>query len=320
MLEQNNTIVVAKILYNCDTVYLSSPPFEVKRGNLILVDTSNGPEIASISGTIRVKPDGTQLSRIIRQCTEEDLRIKLENECKAQEARQLTVEKIIKHNLEMKLVSIHYFFDDNKILFSFTADERVDFRELVKDLASVFKRRIELRQIGARDEAKIVKGTGICGRDFCCTAIKNELQPVTIKMAKDQNLTLNSSKISGACGRLLCCLAYEHTAYCETKKLLPAEGSVINFEGQSMMLSEINILKMQATLRTKENAQIQVPLDRILPADKLEQLRAVRPVGSCADTADSAQEPNGTSPSTRDAVPGDPRSAQAAGESQVPVG
>jgi len=174
MSEQNNSIVVAKILYNCDTIYLAPPPFDVKRGNLIIVETSNGPEIASVSGTIRVKPDGTQLVKILRQCTEEDLKVKLENDRKSQEAYEPTVEKIRKHNLNMKLVTIHYFFDDNKILFSFTADERVDFRELVKDLASVFKRRIELRQIGARDEAKIVKGTGICGRDFCCTAIKNE--------------------------------------------------------------------------------------------------------------------------------------------------
>jgi cell fate regulator YaaT (PSP1 superfamily) len=320
MSEQNNAIVVAKILYNCDTVYLSSPPFDVKRGNLILVETSNGPEIASVSGTIRAKPDGTQLGKVIRQCTEEDLKVKLDNERKASEAHQLTIEKIRKHNLEMKLVSIHYFFDDNKILFSFTADERVDFRELVKDLASVFKRRIELRQIGARDEAKIVKGTGICGRDFCCTAIKNELQPVTIKMAKDQNLTLNSSKISGACGRLLCCLAYEHTAYCETKKLLPAEGSVMNFEGQSVVLAEINIMKMRATLRTKDDAQIHVPLDRIISSDKLEQLRAARTVGSSPDTAGSGNEPVETASVAHDAMSGESQSGQAAGESQVPVG
>jgi cell fate regulator YaaT (PSP1 superfamily) len=320
MSEQNESIVVAKVLYNCDTIYLTPPPFEVKRGNLIIVETSNGPEIASVSGTTRVKPDGTQLVKILRQCSEEDLKVKLENEHKSQEAYEPTVEKIRKHGLDMKLVFIHYFFDDNKILFSFTADERVDFRELVKDLASVFKRRIELRQIGARDEAKIVKGTGICGRDFCCTAIKNELQPVTIKMAKDQNLTLNSSKISGACGRLLCCLAYEHTAYCETKKLLPAEGSVMNFEGQTVVLSEVNILKMRATLKTKEDAQIQVPLDRIIPPDKLEQFRASRIAGACHETVDKDPVQVGTAQEARDTADGESPGGQAAGENQVPVG
>ena len=162
----------------------------------------------------------------------------------------------------MKLVSIHYFLDDAKIIFNFTADGRVDFRELVKDLASVFKRRIELRQIGARDEAKIIKGYGVCGREFCCNAVKHELQPVTIKMAKDQNLTLNSSKISGACGRLLCCLAYEHSAYCEIKSSYPSEGTVFNYDNKKVCLAEINILKMTATLKTEDNIII-IPLEEL---------------------------------------------------------
>jgi cell fate regulator YaaT (PSP1 superfamily) len=163
----------------------------------------------------------------------------------------------------MKLVSVHYFLDDQKIIFNFTADGRVDFRELVKDLASVFKKRIELRQIGARDEAKIITGCGVCGRDFCCSAIKHELQPVTIKMAKDQNLTLNSSKISGACGRLLCCLAYEHEAYCNFKRNYAEEGSTLMFEDKKVTLCEINILKRVATLRSQDNITFTVPIERL---------------------------------------------------------
>jgi cell fate regulator YaaT (PSP1 superfamily) len=271
MPEQQNSTIVAKLLYNCETVYLTPPNFELKRGDLILIDASNGPEIASVAGVTHGKLDGTQPVKVIRLCNEDDILKKNENRKKEEEASLIAVEKIKKHNLEMKLVSVHYFFDDNKILFSFTADERVDFRELVKDLASVFKKRIELRQIGARDEAKIVKGTGICGRAFCCTAIKNELQPVTIKMAKDQNLTLNSSKISGACGRLLCCLAYEHTVYCDIKKNYPAEGSVFEFGGKTVMLSEINILRMKATLKSKDEASYQVPLDKLRICSKSEE-------------------------------------------------
>jgi cell fate regulator YaaT (PSP1 superfamily) len=271
MSEQQNSTIVAKLLYNCETVYLTPPNFDLKRGDLILIDSANGPEIASVSGVTHGKSDGTQPVKAIRPCNEDDIRRKDENRKREEEAALIAVEKIKNHNLEMKLVSVHYFFEDNKILFSFTADERVDFRELVKDLASVFKKRIELRQIGARDEAKIVKGTGICGRAFCCTAIKNELQPVTIKMAKDQNLTLNSSKISGACGRLLCCLAYEHTVYCDIKKNYPAEGSVFEFNGKMVMLSEINILKMKATLKTKDEASYQVPLDKLRICSKCEE-------------------------------------------------
>ena len=258
-------IVVGRLLYNCETVFLETPDFAVKKGDLILIQITSGSEIASASGMTRLKPEGVQPGKIIRVCTEEDLQKKLANEQREAEAFEITLEKIKKHTLDMKLVSVHYFFDDNKILFNFTADERVDFRELVKDLASVFKKRIELRQIGARDEAKIIKGTGICGRSFCCTAIKNELQPVTIKMAKDQNLTLNSSKISGACGRLLCCLAYEHTSYCDVKRRYPAEGSMIEYDGKTVELSEINILTSTAVLKTEDQMFMHVPLES-LPA------------------------------------------------------
>jgi cell fate regulator YaaT (PSP1 superfamily) len=262
-MSEQKGIVIAKLLYNCEVCYLELLDSEISRGTHVLIETQNGPEIALVTGVTQATVEGVNPGKIIRIATEQDMKRKLDNEERENEAFTITLEKIKLHNLDMKLVSVHYFFDDNKIIFNFTADERVDFRELVKDLASVFKKRIELRQIGARDEAKIVKGTGICGRDFCCNAIKNELQPVTIKMAKDQNLTLNSSKISGACGRLLCCLAYEHEAYCQVKKQYPSEGSTIEYEGKKVTLSEINILKMEATLKTEENIIIRVPLKNI---------------------------------------------------------
>ncbi len=256
-------LVVAKLCYNCETCFLEIPEFEITRGDQIIIETENGPEVAIVSGITHSEPEGVEPGNIIRKSTEEDQKLIKKNAKRGEEAFQITLEKIKKHNLDMKLVSIHYFFDDNKIIFNFTADGRIDFRELVKELASVFKKRIELRQIGARDEAKIITGSGICGRDFCCNAIKNELQPVTIKMAKDQNLTLNSSKISGACGRLFCCLAYEHEAYCEIKKNYPPEGSTIKYAGKTVTLTEINILKMVASLRTRDEITIQVPLEEL---------------------------------------------------------
>ncbi len=258
--------VIAKVLYNNGVSFLEVPDFKIEKGYLIIIETENGPEIAAVSGITLSKLNDNQIGKIIRVCNEQDLIKMKENEKKEKDAFEITLEKIKRHDLDMKLVNVHYFLDDNKIIFNFTADERVDFRELVKDLASIFKKRIELRQIGARDEAKIVRGFGICGRDFCCNTIKNELRPVTIKMAKDQNLTLNSSKISGACGRLLCCLAYEHEAYLEIKKNYPPEGSVIEYEGKMVTLTEINILKMIGTLKTEDEIYMQVSLEE-LPKD-----------------------------------------------------
>jgi cell fate regulator YaaT (PSP1 superfamily) len=264
---ENNGYVITRLQYNNETCYSSLPGFEAQRGDLLVIETVNGPELAHMSGISAHIPEGAELRKLLRQSTEDDLRKMKENEKRELEAFDITQEKIKKHGLDMKLVSIHYFLDDQKIIFNFTADGRVDFRELVKDLASVFKKRIELRQIGARDEAKIVMGCGVCGRDFCCSAIKHELQPVTIKMAKDQNLTLNSSKISGACGRLLCCLAYEHDAYCEIKRHYIEEGSSFTYEGKRVTLCEINILKGLATLRSADNMIFTLPLDQLPEAE-----------------------------------------------------
>ena len=178
------------------------------------------------------------LKPVIRIATEQDEKQAEKNRQKEKEAFKICLEKIAKHKLDMKLVEAEYTFDNNKLLFYFTADGRIDFRELVKDLAAVFRTRIELRQIGVRDETKIMGGYGICGRQLCCHTFLSEFAPVSIKMAKEQNLSLNPTKISGVCGRLMCCLKYEHEAYAELQKVTPRQGSVVDTpEGRGKVVS-----------------------------------------------------------------------------------
>jgi cell fate regulator YaaT (PSP1 superfamily) len=159
----------------------------------------------------------------------------------------------------MKLVTVHYLLEEAKILFFFTAESRVDFRELVKDLVAIFKTRIELRQIGVRDESRVVGGLGVCGRAYCCHAVSDKLRPVSIKMAKDQNLSLNSMKISGPCGRLLCCLSYEHCFYGEQRRLMPPEGCKIVHDGTQWKVMELNVVLGKVTLSAEDGRQLQIP-------------------------------------------------------------
>ena len=159
----------------------------------------------------------------------------------------------------MKLVSVHYLLEEPKILFFFTAENRVDFRELVKDLVGVFKTRIELRQIGVRDESRVIGGLGVCGRGFCCHMVSDKLKPVSIKMAKDQNLSLNSMKISGPCGRLLCCLAYEHCFYGEQRRLLPPEGCRFSYDGSQWKVLESNVILRLVKISSEDGRQIHLP-------------------------------------------------------------
>ena len=167
----------------------------------------------------------------------------------------------------MKLVHVHYLLEEPKILFFFTAESRVDFRELVKDLVGIFKTRIELRQIGVRDESRVLGGLGVCGRAYCCHAVSDNLKPVSIKMAKDQNLSLNSMKISGSCGRLLCCLAYEHLFYSEQRRLIPSEGTKINWDGTMWKVTEVNVVMGKVKLNTDEGRMVQVPSTAFEKAD-----------------------------------------------------
>ena len=194
-------------------IYFFSPgKFDVKRGNQVIVETARGIEFGNVVTGPKDVPDDQimqPLKTVIRIATEEDRRTEEKNREKEKEAFQICLEKIRKHGLEMKLINAEYTFDNNKVLFYFTADGRIDFRELVKDLAAVFRTRIELRQIGVRDETKIRGGIGVCGRPLCCHTYLSEFAPVSIKMAKEQNLSLNPTKISGVCGRLMCCLTNE---------------------------------------------------------------------------------------------------------------
>lgn len=206
----------------------------IKDGDPVIVETIRGIEYGQVVvGPKLIKEEDViqPLKKVLRLATEEDIKCNKENKEKEQQAFDLCFRKIEEHELEMKLVDIEYTFDNNKVIFYFTADGRIDFRELVKDLASIFRTRIELRQIGVRDEAKMIGGLGPCGRPMCCSSFLGEFYPVSIKMAKEQKLSLNPSKISGICSRLMCCLNYEHHVYEENIKELPDVGDKVHVAG-----------------------------------------------------------------------------------------
>ncbi|NLP14687.1 MAG: stage 0 sporulation family protein [Clostridium sp.] len=212
----------------------------------VIVETARGIEFGLVvvpNTEISEEEIVAPLKKVIRVATEEDKAHHAENIAKEKDAFNICLEKIQDHNLEMKLIDVEYTFDNNKVLFYFTADGRVDFRELVKDLASVFRTRIELRQIGVRDEAKMMGGLGVCGRVLCCNSFLGDFQPVSIKMAKEQGLSLNPTKISGACGRLMCCLKYEQEAYEEILTRVPNEKAIVETpDGQGVIVA-ISLLK-----------------------------------------------------------------------------
>ena len=229
-------------------IYFFSPgQFAVKQGDHVIVETARGVEYGRVvSGPKEVSDDSVvqPLKSVIRIATDEDKRTVEENHQKEKEAFKICQEKIRKHNLDMKLIDAEYTFDNNKMLFYFTADGRIDFRELVKDLAAVFKTRIELRQIGVRDETKILGGIGICGRPLCCHTYLSEFAPVSIKMAKEQNLSLNPTKISGVCGRLMCCLKNEQETYEYLNRKLPGVGDIVTLpDGMKGEVSGVNVLR-----------------------------------------------------------------------------
>ncbi len=231
-------------------VYFFAPgKLEIKTGDKVIVETARGVEFGSVvTGPKEVEDDRiTQpLKSVIRIATHDDVKKEEKNREKEKEAFEICLEKIRKHNLEMKLIDAEYTFDNNKVLFYFTADGRIDFRELVKDLASVFRTRIELRQIGVRDETKIRGGIGICGRPLCCNTYLTEFAPVSIKMAKEQNLSLNPTKISGVCGRLMCCLTNEEETYEELNSRLPSIGDYVTTpERLKGEVQSVSVLRQQ---------------------------------------------------------------------------
>ena len=229
-------------------IYFFDPlNFEIKRGDHVIVETARGIEFGTVmTGVTEVEDEKViqPLKPVIRIANQRDIEQEANNKIKEKEAFRVCLEKIRKHELEMKLIDAEYTFDNNKVLFYFTADGRIDFRELVKDLASVFKTRIELRQIGVRDETKIVGGIGICGRPLCCHSYLSDFIPVSIKMAKEQNLSLNPTKISGVCGRLMCCLKNEEETYEELNRRLPGIGDYVTTEdGLKGEVQSVNVLR-----------------------------------------------------------------------------
>ena len=233
---------------NAGKIYYFAPgKYEIKSGQHVIVETARGIEYGYVVLGTREVEDGKvvqPLKSVIRMATKEDEAVEEANKKKEKDAFKVCLEKIRKHNLEMKLIDVEYTFDNNKILFYFTADGRIDFRELVKDLAAVFKTRIELRQVGVRDETKIVGGIGICGRPLCCHSYLSEFIPVSIKMAKEQNLSLNPTKISGVCGRLMCCLKNEEETYEYLNSKLPNVGDYVTTDdGLKGEVHSVNVLR-----------------------------------------------------------------------------
>lgn len=242
--------------------YFAPGKQKIEKGMHVIVETARGIEY----GTVLIAPREVKeesviqpLKPVIRVATAEDDKTEEKNKAKEKEAFRICLEKIAKHKLEMKLVEAEYTFDNNKLLFYFTADGRIDFRELVKDLASVFRTRIELRQIGVRDETKILGGIGICGRELCCKSYLSEFAPVSIKMAKEQNLSLNPTKISGVCGRLMCCLKNEEETYEYLNSRLPYVGDTVTtddgFRGE---VQSVNVLRQQVKVLIEVNDEKEI--------------------------------------------------------------
>ena len=251
--------------------YFAPGKFHIRQGDKVIVETARGIEFGTVvTGPKEVKDEEVMqpLKSVIRIATEEDKRAEEKNREKEKEAFEICLEKIRKHNLDMKLINAEYTFDNNKVLFYFTADGRIDFRELVKDVAAVFRTRIELRQIGVRDETKIRGGIGICGRPLCCHTYLSEFAPVSIKMAKEQNLSLNPTKISGVCGRLMCCLTNEEETYEELNSRLPAIGDTVTTnEGLKGEVQSVSVLrqlvKVVVTLENDEKEIREYKVDEL---------------------------------------------------------
>ena len=259
---QEGRIVMVKVVgvrfKDAGKIYYFDPgDLEIGLNENVIVETARGIEFGYVvvpNTEISEEEIVTPLKSVIRVATEEDKKHHEENAKKEKEAFNICLQKIEAHNLEMKLIDVEYTFDNNKVLFYFTADGRVDFRELVKDLASVFRTRIELRQIGVRDEAKMMGGLGVCGRVLCCYSFLTDFQPVSIKMAKEQGLSLNPTKISGACGRLMCCLKYEHEAYEEMISRVPKEGAIVETpDGQGVVISSSLLKELVKVKLDNEN-------------------------------------------------------------------
>jgi len=254
--------------------YFDPAEFDVKKDDPVIVETARGLEYGTVVvGPRDIHEDQVVAPRkkVVRKATEKDLEQVRLNKAREKEALETCAKKVSAHGLDMSLVDAEYTFDNSKIIFYFTADGRVDFRELVKDLASVFRTRIELRQIGVRDEAKITGGLGPCGREFCCKSFLGDFQPVSIKMAKEQNLSLNPTKISGVCGRLMCCLRYECDHYEDTRSSMPEVGArAATVEGEGRIIS-VSVMKNSVSVELDNGKTMDFPVEEVemrKPCDK----------------------------------------------------
>ena len=269
---------------NAGKIYYFDPlDFEIEENMDVVVETARGLEYGTIVvGKKEIDEESlvSPLKPIIRIATEEDTKIYKENKEKAKETFDLCLEKIKEHDLTMYLIDCEYTFDRNKLIFYFTAEGRIDFRELVKDLAAIFKTRIELRQIGVRDEAKSIGGLGPCGRSLCCSSWLGDFQPVSIKMAKDQSLSLNPTKISGICGRLFCCLKYEHDVYVEAIEKVPPVGAIVKVDGNKGKVIETNPLLEQAKIEFNDKTI------KICMKDEIKVLQAPKKCDGCCGKKD----------------------------------
>lgn len=259
-------LYLARLEYSSEGVYVTVPEKfeELKGGDRIIIPTRYGKDMALVLGRTK-HPIGLKASDIVkveRKATEADVEKFHELESKESDAFKVFKDKVTEHGLDMKLVAVHFLLEESKALFFFSSENRVDFRELVKDLVSVFKMRIELRQIGVRDESRITGGLGVCGRPYCCHSVRDKLPPVSIKMAKEQNLSLNSTKISGQCGRLLCCLSYEYNWYAEARKKLPNEGIHIYYDGTNFKITDVNPIKQIIRMLSEDGRLLEIPASR----------------------------------------------------------
>ncbi len=264
------TVIGVRFRHGGKVYYFQPGANQIEKGDRVVVETSRGVEYGLVVQGPRLASDEDVVApvrTILRKATQKDEEVNRRNIESEKEAMEICREKIAKHGLEMKLVECEYTFDGNKILFYFTAEGRVDFRELVKDLASVFKTRIELRQIGVRDEARACPGMGVCGRPFCCQTFLPDFIPVSIKMAKDQNLSLNPTKISGACGRLMCCLKYEESTYEDLTRGLPAEGDLVQTPDGAGEVLHVNVLRQLLKVGIRQNEKDDVEIAEYLLSD-----------------------------------------------------
>lgn len=270
------SVISVRFKENGKVYYFDPLNYKISTDDSVVVETARGTECGKVTAGIREVPDSEishPLKPVLRVANEKDLETIKRNAKKEKDAFKICEEKILEHKLEMKLVEVDYTFDGSKILFYFISDGRIDFRELVKDLASVFKTRIELRQIGVRDEAKMIGGLGICGKEFCCKNFMSEFHPVSIKMAKDQGLSLNPTKISGTCGRLMCCLKFEQNSYEDLIKITPRHGSTVSTPDGMGKVIDANLISGEIRVILQDNPDVPKTYHRSV----IKQIRNFRP-------------------------------------------